>query len=192
MGANCYIVSDNKTSGAFLIDPGGDPDKIKSVLKKNGLALKFIINTHGHGDHIAANNRFDTPVYIHRLDKDFLADPEKNLSGMFGLPMVLPQADRLLEDGEVIPFAGASLEILHTPGHTPGSISIKTAGTVFTGDALFAGGIGRTDFSYGDEKLLLESIKKRLLVLDDAVTVHPGHGESSTIGEERRSNPFLC
>ncbi|MDP3791177.1 MAG: MBL fold metallo-hydrolase [Candidatus Omnitrophota bacterium] len=191
MGANCYIVADNVTNNAFLIDPGGEPDRIKDALKKRGLSPKFIINTHGHGDHILGNGYFDIPVYVHRLEKDFLIDPNKNLSGMFGFFFKSPKATKLLEDGEKISLDNLKLEILHTPGHTPGGISIKLDGVVFTGDTLFAGAIGRTDLPEGSEELILKSIKEKLFVLDDDVVVYPGHGPKSTIGEEKRTNPFF-
>lgn len=191
MGANCYIVADKATRNAFLVDPGGDPDRIKGALKKAGLSLKFIINTHGHGDHILANAYFSVPVYVHRLDGDFLTDPSKNLSGFFGLFLKASKADKLLEDGERISIDGLEAEIIHTPGHTPGGISIKIDGVVFTGDTLFAGGVGRTDLPGGDEEQLFKSIKNRLFVLDDDIVVYPGHGPQSTIGREKKSNPFF-
>jgi len=191
IGANCYIVSDEATKNAFLIDPGGDPDRIKSVLKKNGLTLKFIINTHGHGDHILGNGYFNVPIYAHRLEKDYLTDPNKNLSGMFGFFLKTPEATKLLEDGEKISMDNLDLEILHTPGHTPGGISIKLDGVVFTGDTLFAGSVGRTDLPAGDEEALFRSIKEKLFILGDDVIIYPGHGHESTIGEEKRTNPFF-
>ncbi|MFA5500192.1 MAG: MBL fold metallo-hydrolase [Candidatus Omnitrophota bacterium] len=191
LGANCYIVADKATGNAFLIDPGGEPDRIKDVLKKEKLNLKFIINTHGHGDHILGNGYFGVPVYVHSLDKDFLTDPSKNLSGFFGLFMKASKADRLLEDGERISMGSLEMEIIHTPGHTPGGISIKIDGVVFTGDTLFAGGIGRTDLPGGDEEQLFKSIKDKLFALDDDVVVYPGHGGESTIGREKKTNPFF-
>ena len=192
MEVNCYLVADPVTKDACLIDPGADPKAIKNFLAKNKFNLKFIINTHGHGDHIAANGSFDLPIYIHRLDGDFLTDPDKNLSHVFIFKIISPKATRFLEDGEELSLGNLKLKIIHTPGHTPGSISIKLDGVVFTGDALFAGGIGRTDFSYGDETKLLRSIKDRLLAFSDDTVIYPGHGESSTIGEEKRLNPFLA
>jgi len=191
IAANCYVLSDPGTKEACLIDPGADPDVIKDFLKKEGLELKYIINTHGHGDHIAANASFRVPIYIHSLDKDFLTDPDKNLSSMFFFKLKSPEASGLLKDGQSLSLGGLKLEILHTPGHTPGSISIKVENSVFTGDTLFRSSVGRTDFDYGDEKKLYESIRSKLLTLDDNVTVYPGHGDRSTIGEEKRSNPFL-
>ena len=191
MAVNCYVVADAATKEACVIDPGAEPEKIKRSLRKHSLDLRFIINTHGHADHIGANGYFDAPVFIHRLEADFLQDPEKNLSGPLGFLLKPSHPARLLEDEEVLILGGTELEVIHTPGHTPGSISVRASDIVFTGDALFAGGIGRTDFSYGDEGLLLASIRDRLLVLPDETIMHPGHGDSSTIGEERRSNPFL-
>ena len=191
MAVNCYVVADAATKEACVIDPGLEPEKIKRALKKNSLALRFIINTHGHADHIGANGYFNAPIFIHRLEADFLTDDQKNLSGPFGFLLKPSKPARLLEDKEMLRLGSMELEVIHTPGHTPGSISIRASGIVFTGDALFAGGIGRTDFSYGDEGLLLASIRERLFILPDETVMHPGHGDSSTIGEERRNNPFL-
>lgn len=191
LGVNCYLIADKTAKEACLIDPGAEPYGIKDLLRKEQFTLRFIINTHGHGDHIAANGRFNVPIFIHRLDADFLADDEKNMSKIFLFPIKSPPAARLLEDGEKIKLGSLEMSIMHTPGHTPGSISIKLDGAVFTGDALFAGSIGRTDFPYGDEEQLLRSIRNRLLMLSDDTVIYPGHGEGSTIGEERKNNPFL-
>ncbi|MFA5085538.1 MAG: MBL fold metallo-hydrolase [Candidatus Omnitrophota bacterium] len=191
MAANCYVIAHVPTKDACLIDPGGEPERIKDFIRKNGLNLKFIINTHGHGDHILGNKFFRVPVYIHRLEKDFLTNPDLNLSGIFGIYLKTTEASKLLEDGQVIYLNDLKLEILHTPGHTPGGISVKLDGVVFTGDTLFAGTVGRTDFSYGDEGALFRSIRKKLFTLDDNTVVYPGHGEESTIGIEKKSNPFF-
>lgn len=191
MGVNCYLLADPATFEACIIDPGAEGRQVKSFIDKNGYKAKFIVNTHGHGDHIAANAFFSLPIYIHTLDKDFLADPDKNMSRMFLFSIKSPPASRLLEDGDVITVGNIKLEVIHTPGHTPGSISLRTGGIVFSGDTLFRGGVGRTDFEYGDESALFRSIHKRLLVLPDDTAVYPGHGDPSTIGEEKRSNEFL-
>jgi len=191
LGTNCYLVWDVLTREACLIDPGGDARSIKSFMAREGLSPRFIINTHGHGDHIGANSAFDLPVYIHRLDADCLTDPVKNLSRVFMGGVVSPKASGFLADGDMVKLGGAELRILYTPGHTRGSVSIAVDGVVFTGDALFAGSIGRTDLEYGDEDLLINSIKDKLLTMKDDVIVYPGHGEPSTIGEEKASNPFL-
>jgi len=191
MGVNCYLVADYSTKDACVIDPGGAPDVIKDLLKKNGYNLKYIINTHGHGDHIAANGSFDAPIYIHKLDGEFLTDPDRNLSRIFLFSITSPEASKFLEDAQTLKLGNLEMKIFHTPGHTPGSVSVKLDGVVFTGDALFRGSIGRTDFVYGDEKALMRSIREKLLTLDDSTIVYPGHGEPSTIGEERKNNPFL-
>lgn len=188
---NCYIIADPATKEACLIDPGADPAVIKDCLRKNGLELKFIVNTHGHGDHIAANSQFKVPIYIHRLDGDFLTDTKLNLSKMFMFGITSPKASRFLEEGDTIALGSLELSVIHTPGHSPGSISLKVDGAVFTGDALFAGGVGRTDFAYGDTDLLMRSITGKLFTLDDKTVIYPGHGPQSTIGEEKRSNPFF-
>ena len=184
---NAYLLADPKTKDACLIDPGADHKKMKDIISKNGFNLKFIINTHGHGDHIGSNGSFGVPIYIHSLDKDFLTDPKKNLSPLIMLKIISPQASRLLEDGDTIELGSLRLEVIHTPGHTPGSISLKLDDIAFTGDTLFNDGVGRTDFSYGDEDALLNSIKNKLLTLADDTVIYPGHGEPSTIGDEKRN-----
>ena len=191
MAANCYVITFSATKEACLIDPGGEPQRIKDFMKTRGLNLKFIINTHGHGDHILGNGYFDVPVYIHKLEKDYLTDPKKNLSAVFGLSLKVPEASKLLEDGDKVYLNDLELEIMHTPGHTPGSISIKLGGVVFTGDTLFAGGVGRTDLSDGDEEALKDSIRNKLLSLDDDTVIYPGHGGESTIGVEKGTNQYL-
>lgn len=188
---NCYVVADARSRQACLIDPGAEAAMIQDYLDRMGLKLECIINTHGHGDHIAANSRFAVPIYIHTLDADFLTDTTLNLSKVFMFGITSPKASRLLEEGDAIPLGSFTIDVLHTPGHTPGSISLKVDGAVFTGDALFAGSVGRTDFSYGDQALLIDSIARKLYTLGDDVVIYPGHGEASTIGEEKRSNPYV-
>ena len=189
---NCYIFADMDAKEACLIDPGGDGEGlIKSELDKNGLHLKCIINTHGHGDHISSNRKFKAPICIHRLDADFLQSAELNLSAAYGLTIKSPPANRLLEEGDIIKIGGLRLKVIHTPGHTPGSISLLNNDILFTGDTLFMGGVGRTDFVYGSEEQLIYSIKNKLLTLDDDIVIYPGHGESSTIGKEKCENDFI-
>jgi glyoxylase-like metal-dependent hydrolase (beta-lactamase superfamily II) len=191
LATNCYIVADPVTKEACLIDPGAEAGRIMKELKKEGLDLKFIIITHGHGDHIGANSGFKVPIYIHRLDADCLTDPGLNLSRMFMFGITSPKADRLLEEGDEVKLGGLALGIIHTPGHSPGSISIRVGAAVFTGDALFAGSIGRTDLPDGDDAALTRSITEKLFVLPDDTKVYPGHGPASTIGREKRENPFF-
>ena len=191
MGANCYILGCNSSKEAIIIDPGGDYQKIVACLEEQGLEPKIIINTHGHIDHIGANDKFNLPIYIHELDAEYLTDPVKNLSALFGPPYISPAASRLLKDGGKIELGEISLEVIHTPGHTPGGICLKTGDIIFTGDTLFCGGIGRTDFPSASEKDLIESIKGKILILDDNTLIYPGHGPCSTVGRERRENSFL-
>lgn len=188
---NCYILADKRTREAVIIDPGADYDRIKERLERIKVLPKYVLDTHGHADHIGANGQFKLPILIHRLDALFLSDPEKNLSTMFGLDVVSPNAERLLEDKDVINIGDLALEVIHTPGHTPGSISIKCNDLVFTGDTLFCEGVGRTDLPYASEKDLSKSLRERLLVLPDSTRIYPGHGPASTIGHERERNPFL-
>jgi glyoxylase-like metal-dependent hydrolase (beta-lactamase superfamily II) len=186
---NCYIFADLDTSDAVLIDPGSNgEERIRSELGNHGLKLKCIINTHGHGDHISSNRRFEAPIYIHRLDADFLENSELNLSATFGLTIKSPPASRLLEEGDIIKIGNLELKVIHTPGHTPGSICLLTNGAVFTGDTLFMGGVGRTDFPYGSEEQLINSTKQKLLILEDETVIYPGHGPMSTIGKEKNEN----
>jgi len=191
MAENCYLAADPATREVCLIDPGADGSVIKNFITKNRLDLKFIINTHGHGDHIACNAFFGVPVYIHRLDMEFLTNAKLNLSSSFFFKITSPKASRLLEDDDSILLGSLKFEVMHTPGHTPGSISLKLGNVAFTGDTLFKDGVGRTDFEYGDQDALFRSIRDKLLTLKDDVIIYPGHGDPSTIGEERRTNPFL-
>lgn len=191
MEVNCYIFGSRVQGEVIVIDPGADYEKIATFLKKERLSPKFIVNTHGHIDHIGANHRFNLPILIHRQDADFLSNPQLNLSASFGGGYRSPQAVRLLEEGDSIEVGDMELKVIHTPGHTPGGISLKYDDLIFTGDTLFKGGLGRTDFAYGSEDQLLSSIKAKLLAHDDATIIYPGHGPPSTIGKERKENPFL-
>jgi len=191
MGANCYILGCESSKEAIIIDPGGDYQKIIACLEEQGLEPKIIINTHGHLDHIGANDKFNLPIYIHELDAEYLTEPVKNLSALFGPPYTSPAANRLLKDGDKIELGEISLEVIHTPGHSPGGICLKTDDIIFTGDTLFCGGIGRTDFPAASEKEIIKSIKEKIFTLDDRVIIYPGHGPCSTVGRERRENPFL-
>lgn len=192
MEANCYIFGSCEGKEAIVIDPGDDYEKvIASIMDEPGLELKYIVNTHGHIDHIGANHRFGLPILIHELDADLLRDPEKNLSAFFGAPYRSPRAERLLKDGDKIHVGEIILTVIHTPGHTPGGISLRYNDLIFTGDTVFKMGIGRTDFPHSSQVQLVSSIKERVLIYDDKVSIYPGHGPPSTIGEEKRKNPFL-
>jgi len=192
---NCFILADEKTREAVVIDPGDDAQDILLIIKEKGLKVLYIVNTHGHFDHIGANKAIKeatgAEILIHEGDSAVLASAPSQ-SAMFGMKSVSsPSADRFVKHGDVIRAGEVSLRVLHTPGHSPGGICLLEEGIVFTGDALFAGSIGRTDFPGGDLATLLRSIKTNLLTLPDDTKVFSGHGPASTIGDERRENPFL-
>ncbi len=192
---NCYIIADEKKKDAAVIDPGDNSDEILDIIKKNNLNLKCIINTHAHFDHIGAIGKIKKATkaefLIHEMEMHVLKTlPSQNL--IFGIKTDSPPPpDRFLKDSEELMLGDLTLKILYTPGHSPGGICIHADGVVFTGDTLFAGSIGRTDLPGGDYNTLINSIKKKLLSLEDKIIVLPGHGQQSTIGDERECNPFL-
>jgi glyoxylase-like metal-dependent hydrolase (beta-lactamase superfamily II) len=196
MEVNCYILASAENSPAIIIDPGSQEHKISQVLDKYRLTPAFIINTHGHYDHIGSDDKFGVPVYIHNQDLVLLKDPKRNLSGLFALPYAVKSKIRLLKDNDIVELDDIRLKVIHLPGHTPGGIAVLMEKPhdkiVFTGDSLFCQGIGRSDFPGGDESLLIKSVKDKLLILADDTVIYPGHGPSSTIGEEKINNPFLC
>ena len=193
--ANCYLVYCDDTKDALVIDPGGDSDEILDRIENLGLRVKYIILTHGHGDHIGGlldvKNKTGAPILIHEKDEEYLKDSKKNLSSMMSLGNVELEADRLLKDGDKLTLGKNTVEIIYTPGHTPGGISIKIDNCIFTGDTLFAGSIGRTDFAGGSYEEIIHSVNERLIIYPDDTTIYPGHGPSSTIGKEKDSNPFV-
>ena len=195
LGTNCYIAFCEKTKKAVVIDPGGDAARILALVNREGLAVEAIINTHGHADHVLANVKVQegtgAPIWIHSADADMLGSGSRNLSAYMGASTACGAADRLLADGEVLTIGDFTLKVLHTPGHTPGGISLLSDKVVFVGDTLFAESIGRTDFPGGSYSQLIQSIKTKLMVLDDDVKAFPGHGPATTIGWERRQNPFI-
>ncbi len=195
MQVNCYILASGPHSRAIIIDPGDEQQKIERVLKKYDLKPAFVINTHGHIDHIGCDDKFGVPVYIHRKDSGLLFNPELNLSVFLASSLTIKSDVKILEDNESIELEQIQLEVIHLPGHTPGGIALLMKkpqdNILFTGDSLFYHGIGRTDFPGASEEALIKSIKMRLFKLRDDTIIYPGHGPSSTIGEERDNNPFL-
>ncbi len=193
--ANCYILASRANSQAILIDPGDEEEKIRKVLDKHKLKTAFIINTHGHFDHIGNDDKFGVPIYIHHKDIEFLKDAKLNFSSFFALPFRVQSKINPLKDKDSIELDDIKLEVLHVPGHTPGGIALwmkKPSNKIlFSGDTLFYHGIGRTDLPGADPDLLLKSIKEKLFKLADDTVIYPGHGSSSTIQEEKRHNTFL-
>ncbi len=195
--ANCYLIGCPDTLEAAVIDPGGDPPKIIEAIKANKLKVKYIINTHGHIDHIEANGKVQeatgAQILIHKNDAPMLTSPRLNLSTFVGGNIASPAADWELQEGDEIKIGQQiTLQVIHTPGHSPGSICLQCTGDILiSGDTLFAGSIGRTDFPGGSYEQLIEGVREKLFVLPDAVVVYPGHGPSTTIGFEKKSNPFF-
>ncbi|RMD93296.1 MAG: MBL fold metallo-hydrolase [Calditrichaeota bacterium] len=192
---NCYILSCEDTGEGIIVDPGDEVDSILSTLEKLDVKLLQIVITHGHVDHVLQLKKFQDltglPTAMHPLDQSFLTHLPQTAQ-LFGLESAgVPSIDIELEEGQTICFGRCCLEVVHTPGHTPGSISLIGENTAVVGDVLFNGSIGRTDLPGASYPQLIESIKKKLMVLEDHVKVLPGHGEVTTIGFERLNNPFL-
>jgi len=186
-GADCWIV-----------DAGFEPGAMIDAIVGQGLVPTQLLLTHGHIDHIAGieavRERWaDLPILIHDAERSYLTDPANNLSGPFGMPLTAPEATGTLAAGQTLSISGFTFEIRHTPGHSPGGVTLycERTGDAIVGDTLFAGSIGRHDFPHSDGEALMRSIREQLLSLPDETKVHPGHGPATTIGRERASNPFL-
>ncbi len=194
---NCYILGDEKTKEAVVIDPGGDQEEILAALKQDGLKLKYIIDTHGHFDHVDANQPLKEAtgarIAIHAADAGMLNQPSEEAMLFTGNRVRPSQADLLLKEDDFISFGPYRLKVLHTPGHTPGGISLVLEGQpcVYVGDLLFAGSIGRTDFPGGSFESLIQAVRTKIFSLGDQYTVYPGHGPATTVGQEPNQNPFF-
>ncbi|MFH1645202.1 MAG: MBL fold metallo-hydrolase [Candidatus Omnitrophota bacterium] len=188
---NCYIFGCAKTKKVAIIDPGANAESIQHLIDSEELQPIFIINTHGHLDHIGANKDFNLPVYIHEDDAVALTNPDRNLSGVMGCDYVSQPASMMLADGDVVEIGEVSLKVMHIPGHTPGGIALLYDKLLLSGDSLFQESIGRTDLPYGNNDDLIKAINNKLMKLDDDVVVYPGHGEKTTIGHERKNNHWL-
>ena len=197
---NCYIARGPGHAPAVFdcgIDPGPLLDRLDELKASEGEPAAFAL-THAHIDHIAglreARHRFPgSPIWIHSAEREWLLDPEQNLSASAGMPVTAPAADRLLEHGETLELAGHAWEVRHTPGHSPGGVAFVCAdvGVAIVGDALFSGSIGRTDFPGSSFERLERSIREQLYTFDPGVAIYPGHGPESTIGQEMRGNEFV-
>jgi hydroxyacylglutathione hydrolase len=197
VSTNCYVVSCEETAEAVIIDPAFDrpseAEEIFGIIDKAFLKLKFIVNTHGHPDHTCGNGivkeKFSVPILVHEKDAHFLGETGSSIAQAFGFGGS-PPADILLQDGDQVKFGNVRLRIVHTPGHSLGGISLVGEREVFTGDTLFKGSIGRMDFPDSSEADMKISLAKLAHLSDDFI-VYPGHGLTTTIGEEKRSNPFM-
>lgn len=195
---NCYVVSLPGRPECWIVDAGFDPDPLIGWVRRAGLRPVRIILTHAHLDHIAGVREVlaqfgPIPLAIHEAEADFLLDPDLNLSTFVEMNVTTPPADELLKDGQMLALGESQWRVLHTPGHSPGGITLHHAPSkqAIVGDTLFAGSIGRYDFPTSDGQALMRSIRERLLTLPDETRIYPGHGPESTIGRERRTNPFL-
>ncbi|HZT80456.1 MAG TPA: MBL fold metallo-hydrolase [Gemmataceae bacterium] len=196
---NTYVVWQPGREDAVVIDPGLEPDAILDFLRERGLTVAAILNTHGHADHIAGNGPMkaafpDAPLIAGANEAHLLADPDANLSGPFGFPITSPPPDRTVREGDVIDAAGIPLEVVDVPGHSPGHVVFLYRGKphlVFGGDVLFRGSIGRYDFPGSDGRLLRDGIRTKLFTLPGDTVVYPGHGPVTTVGHEKRHNPFV-
>ncbi len=192
---NCYLIGCDQSKEIAVIDPGGEADKIFSAIEEKKYKPKYLINTHGHIDHIAANKdfkeRYNIPLMIHSKDSFLLSAKQDPMLEMMLNAKPSPPADEFLEEGQKITIGSITLGVIHTPGHSPGSICLTFDEALFTGDTLFAGGIGRTDLPGGSYDALMKSIKEKVLTFDRSWKIYPGHGPFSTVGEEDDHNPFL-
>ena len=194
--SNCYLVADEETGEGLIVDPGEEGERILRTVMQEGITPRYLINTHGHVDHIGANSYLKEKIGtirigIHEADARMLINTNENLSGFAGEEVTSPPADFFLEDGDEITVGKVCLRIIHTPGHTRGGICLFGEGKVLAGDTLFAGSVGRTDLPGGSMELLMESLRGKLMVLPEETVVWPGHGEWTTIGQEKANNPFI-
>jgi glyoxylase-like metal-dependent hydrolase (beta-lactamase superfamily II) len=189
---NCWLLSAEGSDEAMVVDPGFSPERVSEILEAAGKRLVAVLATHGHFDHVGSAAVVcgdDVPLYIHEADAPALTDYQA-WGGAFPVPSVPVANVRTLVEGDVLEFAGFGLEVVHTPGHTPGSVCFVTDGFVLSGDLVFKGAIGRSDFPNSSPEDMQKSLR-RFLELADPLPVWPGHGPDTTVGEERRSNPFL-
>lgn len=195
---NCYVVWDNTTSDAVVIDPGGEAELIAAFLRDRALSPRLILNTHGHADHIGGNAALramtGAPIGVHPLDAPMLSSRLLCGADWLGWEFEEHQPDFLLAEGEPVEAGSLRFEVAHTPGHSPGSVSLylKDEGLLFSGDLVFLNGVGRWDLPGGDQVALFRSIREKFLALPDDTRVFPGHGPETTVGYERRTNPYFA
>jgi glyoxylase-like metal-dependent hydrolase (beta-lactamase superfamily II) len=197
---NCYAAHLRGNHHCLVVDPGLEPEKVLDYLDRQGLSPAAILNTHGHMDHVAGNGAIKErwpacPVVIGEGDADKLVNPRSNLSAIFGVPMTSPPADVTVREGDVYSAAGFDLEVLSIPGHSAGHVvfvwKASDPHVAFVGDVIFSGSIGRTDFPDGDFETLAAGIRTKLYTLPDSTILYSGHGPATTVGEEKRHNPFV-
>ena len=193
---NTYLLWDEESQEAMLIDPGAPGEAVTRLIIEKELNLKYIVNTHGHGDHIGGNRYFKevyptAKICVHKEDEQMLYQADLNLSLFYEKTTVSPAAEVVLEDGMILHLGNEEIRIIHTPGHTRGGVCLLAGDILFAGDTLFAENVGRTDLPGGSFAELADSIQKKLFILPDEILVLAGHGDSTTIGEEKRDNPYV-
>ncbi len=193
---NVFLLADAETKRAAIIDPGIESEGLLETIQREHWRLDYIINTHGHFDHVFGNaffkGRTGAELLIHEADLPLLEQLVEN-SMVFGFrPSPSPRPDRFLKEGDVLKLGGLEIGVLHTPGHSPGGVTLHVADRLFVGDALFAGSIGRTDLPGGSYETLIASVRAKILTFPDETQVYPGHGPETTVGRERRTNPFFA
>ncbi len=192
---NCYLVYCQETLECAVVDPGAEAIRIFQLIAGKGLKPAVMLNTHGHVDHIGANKdikeKFNIPLYIHSADSSLLEEVQQSEIGIFLGARDSPSPDHFLNDGDKIKIGKSFLRVIHTPGHSPGSVSFLGDGFLLSGDTLFSGGVGRTDLPGGSWKEMENSIKNKILTMPDEMIILPGHGPSTTVGKEKSSNPFI-
>ncbi len=196
LACNCYVVGDPTTREAIIIDPGGDAQEVASALARQDLRVQAIVATHAHFDHLVAAKQLrdltGAPFYLHDRDRPLLDWYEESGRLFLGIELPPPpEVDTSPAEGDRLRVGAVELEVVHTPGHSPGSISLFGDGIVFSGDTLFARSVGRVDLPGGDERALVAAIKDKIFVLPDETPVYPGHGPATTVAEEKRLNPFV-
>lgn len=193
---NCYLVYDEQIGAGLIIDPGADAERIIEAIDRVKMKPEKIILTHGHGDHIGGVDRLITeykiPLFVGNGDEELLVSAVSNFSANYGLEITCPAPDGLYSEGDKINFGSHSLSVLQTPGHSPGGVCYQSDGIVFCGDTLFFGSVGRTDFPGCSHDKLIQSINEKLMTLPDETICYPGHGPATTVGQERKINPFLA
>jgi glyoxylase-like metal-dependent hydrolase (beta-lactamase superfamily II) len=192
---NNYLIHPVDSSKAILFDAGDEPEPILKKIDELSLELVYLVNTHGHSDHIMGNEviieQTGAQLLIHELDKPFLSNPQLNLSAFLGAELKSPKANRLLQGGDIVSLEDLDFKVLHTPGHTPGHISLVCDGEAFVGDVIFQGSIGRTDFPKSSSQQLIRTIRTKIYNLPDQTNLYPGHGPNTTVGHEKAYNPFV-
>lgn len=192
--ANCYIIGDEKTGLGVIVDPGGDAEGILRQCESMGLDIKYIILTHGHGDHVGAVHDIKAAtgakILMNKSDEYLVMGGNKTLMPILSGTKQF-EIDECINEGDILEAGDLKISVIKTPGHTPGGVTLKIDDILITGDTLFKGSIGRTDFEFGSYEEIIDSINNKLMVYNDNTKVYPGHGPSTTIGYERKFNPFI-